>query len=520
MSYNWLKIDQSFSTDSTAITSSASTTSNTNLTITPPASGPDFNLYTWSDKNSYARNSIISVTIPGDYNPQIQMRWKDQNNIGSICFLNKSNNTLTISEFVSGVQNQLNVGPGSFPTTGTYKLYAKSFENLICTLLIDPVNSKVLSDCAKCVFTNNSFINNDSQSNGLSCSFGTVTFNDYYCTATDSFTNFLCIGDSNTAGNSGPNPPVYLGENWVQQLNYDFKDQPVYFNNCGTAGYTSYETLSALPGVYLPRAVKYANNVAIILIGTNDVAGNNGHTYNQATTLSNIQNIVDTLNQNGIIAWVLTYFPRSDNTAFNNTLNKLNVAIKKTIKCDKIIDTWESFKNPVSGEPPQTNLLQSDGLHLSSYSTYNNPINGTFKLKDTIKQVILNTGILNLKGYNYSGRGVNLFNGLTFSDKETLSGSGTITTTLNKNVTIINWTLPNSPAVASGKNTSFVFNNTKIKSWSQVTVGIVGYSSASGLPGVYVKSVGTGSVTIVVNNASNVGNLSLSGTIGISVTIN
>lgn len=498
---DWIKIDQNINTDISAIISASSSVSSSNITITPPGNNFDYNLYTWSNKKEYGKNSIISVDINSSNNPQIQTRFTNTSNIGGIVYLNNSG-VLTISEYIGSTQIVLNTGPGVF--SGNFKLVSKSFENLICGLLVDTLGN-VVSDTVKCASLN--YANNTSTLNGLSCAGGPVTFSNYTFSRPDTFTNFLCIGDSNTAGDSGPNPPIATGNNWVQQLNSNYLLDPVYFSNCGTSGYTSYETLGSLSTTYIPRIVKYANNVAIIIIGTNDITNGYNHPYNQATTVSNYQTIVNTLSTLGVIVWVVSYPPRNDSTTLNTMLNKLNVAIKKSVKADRFIDGWSLFRDPVSSnESCQTSLLQSDGLHLNAL--------GCTTLQNAIVTEITNSNILNNKGNNYSiHRGTNFFNGTNYLDKETITGN---TTTGTKSTTIINYTLPT--ALLSGRTTSFVFNNPKILASSNVTSCIIGYSGA-GIPGTYIKSQANGVCTIVIENSSNSGNNSVTGTVQLLVNI-
>ena len=586
-SLDFLYIDQVLSSDTTSMTSTFSFNNSTQvLSITPSTS--NFNYSTVKHRSSFPqRNGLITVTTSGGCggNPQLHLRYTNPNNIGMVFYIDDNTSVPTFVQMNAGAFNNLATGPqlSPFSTSNNYQLVVKTFENLCHGLVLS--GGLVVSDNTIC--GNSFFAGSSSISNGIGASSNTQAYTNVSSQRFNNYTNFLCIGDSNTAGVVGPY--LQLGEHWVQQLNTNYINSPVTFNNCGFSGDTTYETLSGFSSRIQPKFVQGANNIAMIYIGTNDVSGNNGHTYNLANSVSNLTTIISNLKAMGVAVWLLIYQPRNDNSTWNVNLNVLNDSFRKVIGVDQVIELWESFidttvvPSPVGNELAQSSLLQSDGLHLSvagnnlitslvgtavsnyftngkSNSVYqsttnvfnssstnpynfivgtsnalsisnsgitggtlnvtgNTTIGGTLNVTGATAVTTANVGTLNVTGTGSSANISNLTVGpLTLSDKESITQSGSITSSVtgtNKSTTLITTV---TMSIATNGNASFTFNNTKITTSSIVRADIIGFTGTLGSPTVYTKSTTTGSATLNIHNAASSG--TLNGTLVICVQIN
>lgn len=545
-SLDYLFIDQILSSDATNMTSSFSFNNSTQqLTITPNAG--NFNYSTVKHRAGFpTRNGMISVTTVGGCGsgPQLHFRFTDANNIGMVFYIDSNTSTPTIIQMVSGSFNSIASGPilSPFLTSNNYTIVVKSFENLFHGLVLN--NNIVISDNST---GGNSYYNNTSSiNNGIGASSSTSASQSYSNIVSQKFnnyTNFICIGDSNTSGVVGG--ILQLGQNWVQQLNTNYINSPMSFINCGFSGDTTYETLNGLSTRIFPKFVQGAKNIAIVYIGTNDIAGNNGHTYNLSTTISNLTSIISQLKSAGMSVWLVAYQPRTDNSSYNVLLNIQNDYFRKMSGVDIIVDLWEQFidttltPSPSGNELPLSSLLQSDGLHMNYAGNtvlYNSLVSciTNFKNENNIYQSTSNiynanknnpynffigsSNIFNVNSLGITNNGITNANQIILNEKETLTQTTSSTNSVsgnNKSTTIIaTFTMSISP----NSKISFTFNNSKILASSIVRASICSFTGTSGTPLIYIKSFVSGSCVVTVHNTADSG--SLNGILSICIEVN
>lgn len=484
----WTKIDQQITSDSSAITSTLyDSGSPSTVTIVPDSSGTgqSFNLYGQTHSGLQGKNKLIQVQTSSGCagQAQVQLRFKDTSNIGMVAYLDKNSQNAVLLQQNAGTASVLASGqtiPG-FSASSDYRLTVKTYNNMCHLLVQDATSLDIVSDTS--VSGNAVFKSSVSKVNGLGASSASQAYTIQTGKTLTNFVNFICIGDSNTAG-------TLSSGNYVQQLNKTFIDSPITFINQGVSGDTSYEIINRLDTSVKFKIVDGTTNVATLLVGTNDVAGNYGHTYNETTTINNINQIVSYLKAKGVIVWVLTYPPRTDNSSFNATLTKLNKRILSSVSADLVIDAATLFIDSTQLTPtisgnflPSSGNLQSDGLHFS--------VQGATVIANAISSA--------------GPTSVNAVQGpLTFQSRIALAPFAVTQSTTTSSVNSSSYcTLVTSPSQTLAAKSSLTWSmiNPLVTTDSIVTVSIVKYTG-TGYPFAYVSNTIAGQCNITLLNTS------------------
>ena len=390
-SNSWIKADTSSDADSSLITSSiAFNSSSGTLTITA-AVGAGYPVSPWANKLAAGRNKLVNVTLPNGTgstgtSPQMYLRFGNTTTIPCVIYFGGPNNYIIMQNLSyqffngnnsGGTGQQMQQIP-SFNSTNVYTWCVKTFENLVYYHFIDNTNfpGRVINHGSG---YDPLFLAATTSVTALGVSSSspyTNVYSNFKAQNMDNLLNVICLGDSNTQGDSGTNAiPRTTGQDYIQNLNYAFRDKNVVFTNRGFSGFTSYDFASGgsqdvanlIPNYFVQKA----KNVVTLLIGTNDSAGIN-NAYNLTNTLNNIAYIIYTVKQLNCEIWICTSPGRNDNTTYMQNLIHINNGIRNlNPPPDRIIDLWSLTADPNYYDSTNNverilpSLIQTDNLHFN-----------------------------------------------------------------------------------------------------------------------------------------------------------
>ena len=390
-SNSWIKADTSSDADSSLITSTiAFNSSSGTLTITA-AVGAGYQVSPWANKLAAGRNKLVNVTLPNGTgstgtSPQMYLRFGNTTTIPCVIYFGGPNNYIIMQNLSyqffngnnsGGTGQQMQQIP-SFNSTNVYTWCVKTFENLVYYHLIDNTNfpGRVINHGSG---YDPLFLAATTSVTALGVSSSspyTNVYSNFKAQNMDNLLNVICLGDSNTQGDSGTNAiPRTTGQDYIQNLNYAFRDKNVVFTNRGFSGFTSYDFASGgaqdvanlIPNYFVQKA----KNVVTLLIGTNDSAGIN-NAYNLTNTLNNIAYIIYTVKQLNCEIWICTSPGRNDNTTYMQNLIHINNGIRNlNPPPDRIIDLWSLTVDPNYYDSTNNverilpSLIQTDNLHFN-----------------------------------------------------------------------------------------------------------------------------------------------------------
>lgn len=370
----WVRIDTTTDADASAIVSTVSFTGTT-MVISPGGSG-GYGFQGWANRFASGRNKMITVDTIGATTglPQVLLRWTSTSNIPAVVYFGGSQNYMTIMSS-SGTFLTGPTIPG-FATSNTYTLRVKAFENLVYFHLIDSANFPGVVINHGTGF-DNGFQSATATANGLGANASVSnTYANFKAQAMDNLLHVIAVGDSNTEGDAGPVSCMALGLDYVQQLNYAFRDQNVVVTNRGISGYKTgdfaaggvQDLANVLSSIYVPKA----KNVVTVLLGTNDASAG----VSLPTIVANLQYMIKTAHEKNCLIWICTYPPRNDaaniGAAPVRAILAINAAIRQLSNADRIVDLWEGFVDPTYYDPTNNleralpSLVQSDLLHFTA----------------------------------------------------------------------------------------------------------------------------------------------------------
>lgn len=187
----------------------------------------------------------------------------------------------------------------------------------------------------------------------------TFTYDNYYSRKLESFTNIVCLWDSNTAWNNLSNYQRYSN-----QLNSEFRNEWVTLRNAWISWDTAVLISARLATDLFPYKVDWARNIATLLVWTNDL-----NSLTPAQTWANIQTLIWEIQAEGWELMVMTYIPENWDTVKNDKLKDYNAFIRENANSVwyTVIDLWTAFADPddTNDDTTRTGLLQWDWLHMT-----------------------------------------------------------------------------------------------------------------------------------------------------------
>ncbi len=394
----WIKGDTSTDNDSSSVTGSITFNAGAG-TMSVLGVGSYANAV-FANRFAAGRNKVISVdivpTVTSASYPMINPRILSTANLFAVYF-GVPRSLVTFTGTTTGDIYTGGTIP-SYAATNSYSLCVKTYENMMYYHVIDNTNfaGRVIDNGTA---ISAAFSTAAGTANGVSSNTGTAKYSNFFAQSMDNFINVIAVGDSNTSGTG----VASTGQDYVQMLNYNFRNKNVGVINKGFSGWTSYEFAPGgandLATLIPLNFVQKATNIVTLLIGTNDVTGQQSHSYVLATTLANIAAIIATCKTLGCLVWVCTYPGRNDTGTVpgsmkgvmdvNNGIRNLNPPP------DKIIDLYQMTVDPAyfdatnKIEQAIPAMLQGDNLHLSAA--------GHAVVANAITQAIYGEASLNLQ---------------------------------------------------------------------------------------------------------------------------
>jgi hypothetical protein len=144
----------------------------------------------------------------------------------------------------------------------------------------------------------------------------------------------------------------------VNTLNSLFKDKNVFVQNYGdTSTGESLSSLLTRTTTVVEAMVPSARDICIVYFDWSV------ESYSNA--INTIASIITELQTNNIEVWVCTYPPKSDSSA----ILLVNEYIRTNNSVDKVIDLWQYFVNPSTGNTPLSTLVDSSDVLTQAGST-------------------------------------------------------------------------------------------------------------------------------------------------------
>lgn len=159
----------------------------------------------------------------------------------------------------------------------------------------------------------------------------------------------IALGDSITIGGTAAQ---YVGSGYLGLGVYLTKGRVILQRNAGISGNTTAQMLARIQA----DVIAYAPDWCLILGGTNDTPATP-----LATTLANIQAMIDALVAAGIMPILATIPPRD--TSYHEAISKVNAGIKHlaTINGLTCVDFYRALADPADGD--WISGYTSDGIH-------------------------------------------------------------------------------------------------------------------------------------------------------------
>lgn len=314
----------------------------------------------WALDNTDGRNVIMEITcVNASNNPQIHLRESNKDNF-IVGFINTATGTLYIGKRVGGALTLVtNTVIPNFSSSNSYKLVMKVFGNHTLLIISDSTNKilKVLD------YTNSAISALTGTRNGLGANGGVTLYEGLELSKINEYTNIVFLGDSNTAGypsGSGLGYNTDFDKTFPELLQQEWKDEPVSIISSGIDGNTITALNARLGTDLYPRLVSGATNIAVVLIGTNDM-----NTDSAATAWGHLQTLINNIQSNGWLPVVMTYPPKDGDVTRNDKLREFNDDIRNN--ADKlnyvVIDLWNAMVDP--NDDNANEFVHPDGLHFT-----------------------------------------------------------------------------------------------------------------------------------------------------------
>jgi len=320
-------------------TDSTFTVSGGKLTITE---GPgNFRLASWSERNSYGKNIVISVDINANIKSAMLNFRRTVSSDYLLIFYANSTAHFRFSKVVSSITTTVveNTLSPALSNAATFNWEIKVFNNHVSAILRD-ATGEILSMIASNDSILETFIDPITGLASQSSS-DIPQFDNYKSKIIENFVNVVCLGDSNTQRLAAS---LDFGRNYPALMLDKFKNESVTIINEGLAGDKIAEVDARLSTALFPRRTKEARNIATLLIGTNDFGRSTVDTVVNATAA--LTTLIQNIMKDGWELYLMTYFPANgdeleDKGDASSQLSNLDLTEMDSQNSDAGILYWE-----------------------------------------------------------------------------------------------------------------------------------------------------------------------------------
>jgi len=313
-----------------------------------------------SYSKSFSKNSIISVKlVSAAGSPQVHLREQNDDNFLMV-YVSSSTGKFRIAKMVAGTLTTVEeVAITGFSTANEYTLTVKCFETHVVAELYDDAGILLHS-----INEYGANIVHTGVVNGLGCGSATAaTYDDFYFrNVLDEYTNAVCLGDSNTGGSTNPAANPGIGLLFPGVIATASKTQKRTLVNKGVSGDQT-TNISARITDLTGRKVAGATNIAIVAVGTNDIALGE---KTAEETFADLETLWGQVVADGWELWACTVPVKQGDTAHNDEVRALNALILASATPDKVIDIHEITTSESNENQGKTGYFYADNIHFTA----------------------------------------------------------------------------------------------------------------------------------------------------------